>query len=144
MGTVLWFALLAERPLFDPDEGRNAEIPREMLSGGDWVIPHLDALLYLEKPALQYWLTALTFRVLGENEFAERAVRGQFDAARVLWIWSVFTFCRPCRRSRCSAQAGRPAADPGSGARYCDFAAIRRGLAVHEPGFCHHAAGYPG
>jgi 4-amino-4-deoxy-L-arabinose transferase-like glycosyltransferase len=76
MGTVLWFALLAERPLFDPDEGRYAEIPREMLSGGDWVIPHLNALVYLEKPPLQYWLTALSFRAFGENEFAARLCTG--------------------------------------------------------------------
>ncbi len=74
--TVLWFALLAHRPLFDPDEGRYAEIPREMLSGGDWVIPHLNALAYLEKPPLQYWLTALAFRVLGLNEFAARLCTG--------------------------------------------------------------------
>ena len=74
--SVLWFALLAERPLFDPDEGRYAEIPREMLSGGDWVIPHLDALVYLEKPPLQYWLTALTFRALGQNEFTARLCTG--------------------------------------------------------------------
>ena len=59
---VVWFALLAGRPLYDPDEGRYAEIPREMMSGGDWVIPHLNALVYLEKPPLQYWLTALTFK----------------------------------------------------------------------------------
>jgi hypothetical protein len=76
LGTVLWFALLAERPLFDPDEGRYAEIPREMLSGGDWVIPHLNALVYLEKPPLQYWLTALAFRSLGQNEFAARLCTG--------------------------------------------------------------------
>src|SRR6202051_1337099 len=60
--TVLWFALLAQRPLYDPDEGRYAEIPREMLSGGGWVIPHLNALVYLEKPPLQYWLTPAPFR----------------------------------------------------------------------------------
>jgi 4-amino-4-deoxy-L-arabinose transferase-like glycosyltransferase len=74
--TVLWFALLAGRPLFDPDEGRYAEIPREMLSGGDWVIPHLNALVYLEKPPLQYWLTALAFRGFGQNEFAARLCTG--------------------------------------------------------------------
>jgi 4-amino-4-deoxy-L-arabinose transferase-like glycosyltransferase len=51
--TVLWFALLAQRPLFDPDEGRYAEIPREMLSGGDWVVPHLNALAYL--PVICRW-----------------------------------------------------------------------------------------
>jgi 4-amino-4-deoxy-L-arabinose transferase-like glycosyltransferase len=74
--TLLWFALLAGRPLFDPDEGRYAEIPSEMLSGGDWVIPHLNALVYLEKPPLQYWLTALAFRGFGQNEFAARLCTG--------------------------------------------------------------------
>src|SRR6202163_85093 len=74
--TMLWFALLAHRPLYDPDEGRYAEIPREMLSGGDWVIPHLNALVYLEKPPLQYWLTALAFRGFGQNEFAARLCTG--------------------------------------------------------------------
>jgi 4-amino-4-deoxy-L-arabinose transferase-like glycosyltransferase len=74
--TVLWFALLANRPLFDPDEGRYAEIPREMLSGGDWVIPHLNALVYLEKPPLQYWLTALAFHSFGQSEFSARLCTG--------------------------------------------------------------------
>jgi len=74
--TVFWFALLASRPLFDPDEGRYAEIPREMLSDGDWVIPHLNGLVYLEKPPLQYWLTALAFRALGPSEFAARLCTG--------------------------------------------------------------------
>jgi 4-amino-4-deoxy-L-arabinose transferase-like glycosyltransferase len=89
MGTVLWFALLAERPLFDPDEGRYAEIPREMLSGGDWVIPHLNALVYLEKPPLQYWLTALTFRAVGENEFTARlctGLAGYLSLATLFWV----------------------------------------------------------
>jgi 4-amino-4-deoxy-L-arabinose transferase-like glycosyltransferase len=74
--TVLWFALLTGRPLFDPDEGRYAEIPREMLSGGDWVIPHLNGLAYLEKPPLQYWITALSFRCLGQSEGAARLWTG--------------------------------------------------------------------
>jgi 4-amino-4-deoxy-L-arabinose transferase-like glycosyltransferase len=74
--TVVWFVLLAQRPLFDPDEGRYAEIPREMLSGGDWVIPHLNALVYLEKPPLQYWLTALAFRAFGQTEFPARLCTG--------------------------------------------------------------------
>ncbi len=74
--TILWFALLAHRPLFDPDEGRYAEIPREMLNGGDWVVPHLNGLIYFEKPPLQYWLTALAFRCFGETEFAARLCTG--------------------------------------------------------------------
>jgi 4-amino-4-deoxy-L-arabinose transferase-like glycosyltransferase len=85
--TILWFALLAGRPLFDPDEGRYAEIPREMLSGGDWIIPHLNGLVYLEKPPLQYWLSALSFRAFGESEFAARLVTG---SAGFLALCAVF------------------------------------------------------
>jgi hypothetical protein len=74
--TVLWFSLLAGRPLFDPDEGRYAEIPREMLSGGDWVTPHLNGLVYLEKPPLQYWITALSLHFFGDSEAAARLWTG--------------------------------------------------------------------
>jgi 4-amino-4-deoxy-L-arabinose transferase-like glycosyltransferase len=91
LGTVLWFALLGQRPLFDPDEGRYAEIPREMLSGGDWVIPHLNALVYLEKPPLQYWLTALAFRGLGQSEFSARLCTG---LAGYLTLLTVFLLGR--------------------------------------------------
>jgi 4-amino-4-deoxy-L-arabinose transferase-like glycosyltransferase len=69
---VVWLATLAGRPLFNPDEGRYAEIPREMLSGGDWVIPHLNGLDYIEKPPLQYWATGMMYRLFGVNEFSAR------------------------------------------------------------------------
>jgi 4-amino-4-deoxy-L-arabinose transferase-like glycosyltransferase len=68
----VWLAVLPVRPLFNPDEGRYAEIPREMLAGGDWVIPHLNGLDYIEKPPLQYWATALSLRMLGPTAFAAR------------------------------------------------------------------------
>jgi 4-amino-4-deoxy-L-arabinose transferase-like glycosyltransferase len=69
---AVWLAALAGRPLFNPDEGRYAEIPREMLSGGDWVIPHLNGLDYIEKPPLQYWATAVMYSLFGVSEFSAR------------------------------------------------------------------------
>lgn len=74
--SFVWFAILGLRALYDPDEGRYAEIPREMLASGQWLIPHLDGLVYLEKPPLQYWLSALSQRILGETEFAARLWTG--------------------------------------------------------------------
>ena len=65
---ILWFGTLGERALFHPDEGRYAEIPREMVASGDWITPRLNDLKYFEKPVLQYWITALTFRLLGQEE----------------------------------------------------------------------------
>ncbi len=60
--------------LLEPDEGRYAEIPREMLARGDWVVPHLDGQPYLDKPPLVYWLVMLSYSVFGVNEAAARLV----------------------------------------------------------------------
>jgi 4-amino-4-deoxy-L-arabinose transferase-like glycosyltransferase len=69
---LAWFASLELRGLFIPDEGRYAEIPREMLETGDWVTPRLNGLKYFEKPPLQYWLTAVSYAVFGEDEWTAR------------------------------------------------------------------------
>ncbi len=59
-------------PLFEPDEGRYAEIPREMIATGDWLTPRLDGVLYFEKPPLHYWSVALSFELFGQTELAAR------------------------------------------------------------------------
>jgi len=60
------------RPLWEPDEARYAEIPREMLALGDWLTPRLNSVLYFEKPPLQYWLSALSMKAFGHNAIAAR------------------------------------------------------------------------
>jgi 4-amino-4-deoxy-L-arabinose transferase-like glycosyltransferase len=58
--------------LLDPDEGRNAEVAREMTAGGDFVLPRLDGLPYLDKPVLFFAADALSQRLLGAGEAAAR------------------------------------------------------------------------
>jgi 4-amino-4-deoxy-L-arabinose transferase-like glycosyltransferase len=67
-----WFATLHVRPMFDPDEGRYAEIPREMAATGDWLTPRLNGLKYFEKPPLQYWATAAAYSGFGISEWTSR------------------------------------------------------------------------
>ncbi len=68
----MWFWGLGHRPLFNTDEGRYAEIPREMLVTGNWVTPRLDGLRYFEKPPLQYWATAAAYAVFGVHDWTAR------------------------------------------------------------------------
>jgi 4-amino-4-deoxy-L-arabinose transferase-like glycosyltransferase len=84
---IVWFAVLGVRPLFNPDEGRYAQIPAEMLASGDFTVPHLDGLVYLEKPPLQYWATALALAAFGHNEWAARLVTGTSAVVALAFIY---------------------------------------------------------
>lgn len=75
------------RPLAIPDETRYAEIPREMLVSGDWVVPHLIGLRYFEKPALGYWLSAVSISLFGEDNFAVRLPSALSMGMSAWFIW---------------------------------------------------------
>ena len=69
---AVWFSNLEYRKLVNPDEGRYAEIPREMVASGDWITPRLNDIKYFEKPALQYWATAAAYTLFGEHQWTAR------------------------------------------------------------------------
>ena len=60
--------------LLEPDEGRYAQIPKEMLANDSWVVPTLQGEPYLDKPPLMYWLVAMSYRVFGVSPEAARLV----------------------------------------------------------------------
>ena len=66
------FSHLGTAVLFEPDEGRNAEIAREILLLKDWVTPHYDFIPRLDKPISYFWLVALSFRLFGLSEWSAR------------------------------------------------------------------------
>ncbi len=70
--TAIWFSNLDYRRLVHPDEGRYAEIPREMVATGDWITPRLNGIKYFEKPALQYWITAAAYSIFGVHHWTAR------------------------------------------------------------------------
>lgn len=70
----LYTILLGSRPLFVPDEGRYAEIAREMVDLNDYVTPYLNYIKYFEKPVLFYWLEATAIKIGGLNLWSLRSV----------------------------------------------------------------------
>ena len=69
---LIWFSNLEYRKLIKPDEGRYAEISREMAVSGDWVTPRLNGVKYFEKPPLQYWAGAAAIERFGAHQWTAR------------------------------------------------------------------------
>ncbi len=69
---VALFVNLGAPALFEPDEGRNAEKAREILLLGDWITPHENFAVVLDKPIFYYWLVAASYKALGVSEGSAR------------------------------------------------------------------------
>jgi 4-amino-4-deoxy-L-arabinose transferase-like glycosyltransferase len=84
---IAWFCNLGYRHLVKPDEGRYADIPREMIASGDWLTPRINGYRYFEKPPLQYWATAVSLSAFGMNEWAARLWPGLTGFLGVLLVY---------------------------------------------------------
>ena len=73
---LITLCALGVRTLVPPDEGRYAEIGREMFVSGDWITTRLNGIKYFEKPPLQAWMNALTFTLFGLGEWQARLWTG--------------------------------------------------------------------
>ena len=85
------FSHLGDMALLSPDEGRNAEIAREMTMSNSWLAPTYNGLTYLDKPAFYFKIVALLFAWFGESEAVARLSSASFA---FLLLIEVFYFCR--------------------------------------------------
>lgn len=69
---LVWFGTLDARHLLRPDEGRYAEISREMFVTGDWVTIRYNALKYFEKPPFHMWVTTIAYELFGVGDWQAR------------------------------------------------------------------------
>ena len=72
VAAAMIFWRLGGPALMRPDEGRNAEVAREMAESGNWLVPTLEGNPYLDKPAFFFVAGALAIRALGASELAAR------------------------------------------------------------------------
>ena len=101
---VAWFAVcfrLGDLPLEQPDEGRNAEVAREMKAAGAWLVPTYDGIAYLDKPAFYFKAVALSLAMFGDSETAARMPSAVFGlGAGVDLYFLPARIWRPLRRPR--------------------------------------------
>ena len=89
---AVWLLLtLGLRPLLLPDEGRYANVAREMLQG-DLIVPTLNGLPFFHKPPLMYWLDMAAMQLFGATAFAARV--GPMLGAWVMGAALFFTLRR--------------------------------------------------
>jgi len=86
---ALLFLTRLQAPLLEPQEPRYAEIPRQMLAEGRWLVPVLHGQQYLDKPPLLYWATMASYSLFGVNDRAVRVVPGLAGLLTVLltYLW---------------------------------------------------------
>ena len=85
---AVWFLTLNIRHLLPSDEGRYAEIAREMFASGDWVTIRYNGLKYFEKPPFHLWMTALAYQAFGVGDWQARlwvAISGAAGLLLTMW-----------------------------------------------------------
>ena len=87
LALLTFFLGLGRQAITDSDEAFYAEAAREMVESGDWLTPHFNYQDRWQKPVLYYWLTAVTYLVLGPTEFAARLWSALSGLALALLVW---------------------------------------------------------
>ena len=73
---------------YAPDETRYSEVAREMLANHNFIVPHIDGMIFFHKPPVVYWITCIFMSIFGENTWGARLVNPV-----LLCICLIFTYC---------------------------------------------------
>ncbi|MGH9570438.1 MAG: ArnT family glycosyltransferase, partial [Candidatus Angelobacter sp.] len=104
IATVVFFAgILSPPSLMDDVDAAHGQLARNMLQSGNWAIPHLDGVAYMEKAPLCYWMIAASYKLFGVHDWAARI---PFALAAVLLCWFTALYGRWAFGARAGFYAG--------------------------------------
>ena len=73
VAAIVFFGCVVSPPgLMDDVDAVHGQIARNMVDSGDWVVPHLDGVPYMEKAPLPYWLIAICYLLMGVHDWVAR------------------------------------------------------------------------
>jgi 4-amino-4-deoxy-L-arabinose transferase-like glycosyltransferase len=84
---LITFTGLSRVPLYQPIEGLTAEVAREMLETGDWIVPHFNYSIYADKPPLFYWVTLPGLKLFGNTELGARFGLAMVGLAEIILVF---------------------------------------------------------
>jgi 4-amino-4-deoxy-L-arabinose transferase-like glycosyltransferase len=100
---VFFLGIISPPRLMDDVDAAHAQLARNMLDSGDWVIPHLDGVAYIEKAPLPYWMIAVSYKIFGVHDWAARV---PFALGAVLLCWVTALYGRWAFGARTGFYAG--------------------------------------
>ena len=86
VAAAILFINLGGWDLWNPDEPRYAEVAREMVKTGNYIVPHINAEIYPDKPPLFFWLIALCSKPFGDVSAATARFPSALAALGVLLL----------------------------------------------------------
>ncbi len=104
VSVIVFFGCIVSPPgLMDDVDASHGQIARNMIQSGDWVIPHLDSVPYIEKAPLPYWLIAICYLILGVHDWVARVPTA---LAAILLCWVTARYGRWAFGARAGFYAG--------------------------------------
>ncbi|HSM88076.1 MAG TPA: glycosyltransferase family 39 protein, partial [Candidatus Limnocylindrales bacterium] len=100
---VFFGGVISPPSLMDDVDAAHGQLARNMIRSGDWVIPQLDGVPYIEKAPLPYWLIAVSYLVFGVHDWAARI---PFALGAVLLCWITARYGRWAFGERAGFYAG--------------------------------------
>src|SRR6266852_7997586 len=83
--------IISPPSLMDDVDAAHGQLARNMLKIGDWVIPQLNGVAYMEKAPLPYWMIAVSYAIFGVHDWAARL---PFALGAVFLCWITFRYGR--------------------------------------------------
>ncbi|MDY6862159.1 MAG: glycosyltransferase family 39 protein [Thermodesulfobacteriota bacterium] len=90
LGIVIFFSNISGWDLWNPDEPRYAQVAKEMVETGEFIVPHLNGDIYPDKPPIFFWIIAAFSILLGG--FSEVSVRLPSALSAILIIALTYKF----------------------------------------------------
>ncbi len=92
VAALVAFPFLGSFGLLEPDEGRFAQIGREMAANGNFLVPYLNGIEQFYKPPLVYWVNAVGYEVFGVSEWSAR-LPSALSFFGVIWLTGWMGWC---------------------------------------------------
>ena len=95
---IIAFCMYGIPNFYAPDETRYSEVAREMLASHNFIVPHIDGMIFFHKPPVVYWVTCIFMSIFGENTWGARLVNPVLLCMCLMFTYFILNKIFKCRQ----------------------------------------------